>query len=473
MNHPKPRGAAAPTAPVRAEHPTDVRPAGLDRRDVLRLGLGAAAGLALGGRAAPAAAQLTDYRALVCVFLFGGNDACNMLVPRSAAEYDVYARSRQNLAVANGDLIPVMPLDPDGAQYGFHPRMPEVARLFQSGRLGVVANVGPMIRPTTRDEALAGAVPLPPQLFSHNDQQEQWQTLKGRTQLRTGWAGRIADELAAATAAQRLPVNVSYFGTQSFQIGAAAAPYVLGPDGASTYFVLTDPTAGLRVERRAAFDALLAQPTANPIRRALVDVHRRSLATASTVNAALAGVPPLATAFPAGVFGDQLRAAARLIGARGPLGIRRQVFLVAMGGFDTHDDQNRLQPQLFGELSAGLAAFQAALDELGVADSVVTFTQSDFGRTLTSNGDGTDHGWGAHQLVMGNAVRGRRIHGRMPRLEIGGPDDTTGGRIIPTQACDQYAATLAKWFGATDAQVDAIAPNARNFPQRYLGFLPT
>ena len=447
----------------------------LDRRGFLRAGALGAAGLALGGAgvlgAAPARAAFADYRALVCVFLYGGNDAFNAFVPRSAAEHAVYARSRQNLAVPRDALLPVSPSNPDGAQYGFHPRMTEVAGLFESGRLAVVANVGPLLVPVTKAEALARARPVPPQLFSHNDQQEQWQTLKGAGPLATGWAGRIADALAGEVGGQQLPVAVSLAGTTSFQIGERSLPYVLGEDGATTYFVLTNPQAAFHAERRAAFERLLAAPTSNPIRRALVDVHRRSMGTAERVNAALAATPPLAATFPPGPLGAQLRMVARAIAARERLAIRRQVFLVAMGGFDTHDDQNRLQPDLLGELSAGLGAFQGALDELGVADRVVTFTQSDFGRTLTSNGDGTDHGWGAHQLVLGAPVRGRTVYGRMPRLEIGGPDDLGGGRIVPTLAVDQYAATLARWFGVPDAQLDGIAPNLRQFAERDLGFV--
>jgi uncharacterized protein (DUF1501 family) len=459
-----------PTPQIHVAERVD-RPDALSRRDLLKLGLAGAAGLAAGGFASPASAELTDYRALVCVFLLGGNDSFNMIVPRSAAEYAAYSRSRQNLAIANADLLPITPTVSDGAQYGFHPRMTAVARLFEAGRLGVVANVGPLVQPATKAQVLANAVPLPPQLFSHNDQQEQWQTLKGRSQVRTGWAGRIADELASQTTAQKLPVGVSFAGTLSFQIGTAATPYVLGTDGAPAYFLLTNPQAAFYAERRAMFQTLLDASTTQPIRRALADVHRRSLSTADAVNAALAAAPPLATTFPTGSLGDQLRAVARTIAARDALSVKRQVFLVTAGGYDTHDVQNQAQPTLLGDLSAALGAFDAALTELGVADRVVTFTQSDFGRTLTSNGDGTDHGWGGHQLVMGAAVRGRTIHGTMPNLEIGGADDVGGGRIVPTQSVDQYAATLARWFGLDEAAIDRIAPGLGAFPTRTLGFV--
>lgn len=443
----------------------------LDRRAFLRAGMLGAAGAALALRTTETPAAITDYRALVCVFLLGGNDSFNMLVPRSAAEYAVYARSRQNLAVNAASLLPVTALNPDGAQYGFHPRMPEVAQLFEAGRLGVVANIGPLVQPVTRAEVLAGGPVVPPQLFSHNDQQEQWQTLKGRNAITSGWAGRIADALQPELASQELPVGISLTGVLPFQVGAATTPYVLGTDGAPTYFALTDPTVAFYAERRTAFEAQLSASTPSPLRRALADVHRRSLATADRVNAALGRGPALATPFPVGQLSAQLRAVARLISVRNELALKRQVFLVAIGGFDTHDDQNELQPGLLGNVSASLGAFQAALDELGVSDRVVTFTQSDFGRTLTSNGDGTDHGWGSHQLVMGGPVVGRTIHGTMPNLEIGGVDDVGGGRIVPTQSVDQYAATLARWFGLDEPTIDRVVPGLARFPTRGLGFV--
>jgi uncharacterized protein (DUF1501 family) len=427
------------------------------------------AGAAL-GMTPRARADFTDYRALVCVFLYGGNDSFNMLVPRSTAEYNVYAASRQNLAVAQNTLLPITPSTQDGALYGLHPRMGSLLPLFTGGDLALVANTGPLVRLVTRAEVLDRSAPLPPQLFSHNDQQDQWQTAKGRIELRTGWAGRAADLLADDLAAQRLPMNISYTGTTVFQIGGTSSPYVLSEDGAPSYFVLTDPTAYLYAERRQMFERLLNRSYSSPIARSVNAVHRRSLQYADTANAALARAPALQTAFPPSDLAGQLRAVARAIAVRGELAMQRQVFLVAAGGFDTHDNQNTLQPNLLGDVADSLAAFQAALAEIGMADGVVTFTQSDFGRTLTSNGDGTDHGWGGHQIVMGGPVRGGDIYGTMPRLEIDGPDDAGAGRMIPTQSVDQYAATLLRWFGLTEPQLYSALPNLANFARRDLGF---
>jgi uncharacterized protein (DUF1501 family) len=255
-----------------------------------------------------------------------------------------------------------------------------------------------------------------------------------------------------------------------FQIGSNSSPYVLGDDGAPSYFVLIDPSAYLYAERRQMFERLLNRSYSSAIARSVNAVHRRSLQYADIANAALARAPSLQTAFPQSDLAGQLRAVARTISVRGELAMRRQVFLVSAGGFDTHDNQNTLQPNLLGDVADSLAAFQAALAEIGVDGSVVTFTQSDFGRTLTSNGDGTDHGWGGHQIVMGGPVRGGDIYGTMPRLEIGGPDDAGAGRMIPTQSVDQYAATLLRWFGLTEPQLDSTLPNLANFARRDLGF---
>jgi uncharacterized protein (DUF1501 family) len=452
-------------------------PVNMDRRLFLKGAALASAGVGLGhlpgvafSQFAGTAAALPDYRALVCVFLFGGNDSYNMVVPRSQAEYDVYARSRQNLAIAQDQLLPITALNPDGAQYGFHPAMTGAQALFAQGACAVLANVGPLVQPVTRAQYLNGSVPLPPQLFSHNDQQDQWQTLKGRTVVKTGWAGRIADLLQAAAGDGRVPINVSLAGTVAQQAGAKTTPYSMGRTGAPEFTGLTTANA-VTSGRKTAFESLLDGAGAGIYGRAFASVEKRAIATAANVNAALAKAPAFTTVFPTSGLGAQLQMVAKLIAVRADLGVSRQVFFVSTGGFDTHDDQIADQPVLLGDVSASLKAFYDATAELGLADKVLALTQSDFGRTLTSNGDGTDHGWGGHQLVVGGGVLGQRIYGTMPRLEIGGVDDTSGGRIIPTTGVDQVVATLARWFGVADADLDAVAPNAKNFPTKVLGFV--
>jgi uncharacterized protein (DUF1501 family) len=426
--------------------------------------------------------EFADYRALVCVFLFGGNDSWNMLVPRSQAEYNVYAATRQNLAVPLADLVPVTLAAPDagGWQFGLHPAMAGVAGLFNAGRAAFVANVGPLLAPTSLAQYQNYSVALPPQLYSHNDQQDQWHTLKGRAQSKAGWAGRIADVLASRVAAQQMPLNVSLAGQSRFLVGNTSVPYTMGPSG-PTPFLGFGP-AGNPVSRRPAFAAVAAADYGTVYERAFAEVQQRAVEFGDGITSALAGAPeftalPNAPPTPLSGLATQLRTVAKLIATRDRLQMSRQIFFVTVGGFDTHDDQLVDQPNLLATVSDGLQRFDEAMQQIALSQSVTVFTQSDFGRTLTSNGDGTDHAWGGAQIVTGGAVAGGRLYGQYPLLRIGArigtdrADDTGGGRFIPTTSSDQYAATLARWFGVADADLATVAPSINNFAQRDLGFL--
>lgn len=270
---------------------------GVDRRRFLGFAAAAGGALAAGLIAREARADTSGYRALVAVFLYGGNDAFNMVVPRSDAEYAVYAASRQNLAVPQSALLPIAPLTPDGASWGLHPSMSGVQRLFAAHRLAVVASTGPLVVPATKAEVLARSVDLPPQLFSHNDQQDQWQTLEGRGLLATGWAGRVADQLEAELASQQLPMNVSVTGTVPLHVATRAAPYVVGEQGVVQHIALTDSVFGGPARRRA-FEALLHTRQPTIYGRALSEVHERALLYAERAQAALARAPLLRTTFP-------------------------------------------------------------------------------------------------------------------------------------------------------------------------------
>jgi uncharacterized protein (DUF1501 family) len=420
------------------------------------------------------AASFSDYKALVCVFLFGGNDSFNLVVPRSQAEYNVYAASRQNLAIAQNQLIPINPLVSDGASYGFNPAMTGLAQLFEQSRCAVVANVGPLIAPTTKTQYQDKSVPLPPQLFSHNDQQDQWQSLKGRNLLKSGWAGRIADVMAPQVTGQQLALNASLSGQSLLQAGNTTVPYIMGSNGAVSFTGFG--ASGNNLARRQAFERIAKATFGTVYERGFAEVHQRAVLFSDRVNQALALAPSLVslpdnppTAL--SPLATQLRTVAKLIAVRDQLGMSRQIFFVATGGFDTHDDQLADQPGLLGNISTSLKSFYDATVELGISNAVTTFTESDFGRTLTSNGDGTDHAWGGIQLVMGDGVRGRIIYGQYPRLEINGPDDVGAGRMIPTTSADQYAATLAKWFGVAPTDLPQVAPSIGNFATQDLGFL--
>ena len=456
----------------------------IKRRQLLKIAAAGGIAYAFGrlpeavhAQVAGASPPFADYKALVCVFLFGGNDSWNMVVPRSAAEYAAYQRSRQNLAIEQTALLPINPLvpDPGGALFGLHPSLPEIATLFEQDQAcAIVANVGPLLVATTKAQYQAQSVPLPPQLFSHNDQQDQWHSLKGRSVAKTGWAGRVADALSGQ-ANQSIALNISLAGQTLFQAGATSVPYAMGPTGPVNYFGLVEPDP-YSVARRGGFENVIGASYGTVYERGFSQVQQRALAAAQGINTALAAVrppnaAPFATAFPASPLGTQLKTVAEMIAVRDRLQVSRQIFFVATGGFDTHDDQAQDQPGLLANVSRCMSAFYRATVEMGVAASVTAFTQSDFGRTLTSNGDGTDHAWGGIQLVVGGAVRGRMIYGRYPVLEIGGADDVGGGRMIPAVSSDQYVATLARWFGVAEAQLVSIAPAIGGFAQRDLGFI--
>ena len=447
--------------------------AAFNRRQFLKAGGASAAfastpGLAF-AQGVGTAAPFPDYKALVCVFLFGGNDSFNMLVPRSNAEYGVYAQSRQNLAIEQNLLLPISAASAGSVDYGLHFSMGGIKDLFDAGSAAFVSNMGPLVQPTTRDDFFNKSVLLPPQLFSHNDQQDQWLSLKGAGVSKTGWAGRIADLIRLNVAGQQMATNASLFGSSLFQSAEETIAYVMGPQGPIPFDGFGDTTPFL--EQRQAFENILAASYGSIYERAFAEVQQRATASADLVSGVIEPPPGFdTTAFPPTQLGFQLETVARLIERRDQLDMQRQIFFVGTGGFDSHDDQNDNQPALLGGISDAISAFYNATVDIGVADSVTTFTQSDFGRTLTSNGDGSDHAWGGVQLVVGGSVMGD-MYGTYPLLAIDGPDDVGGGRMIPTTSADQYAATLARWFGIEDADLGMVAPNIDNFIDRDLGFM--
>jgi uncharacterized protein (DUF1501 family) len=449
----------------------------LNRRQFLRSSTAAAVMAATPGLAYSqmfgSAAPFSDYRALVCVFLFGGNDSFNMLVPTSTAEYNAYAASRNQLAIAKEDLLPINPvLGAENFDFGIHPSMGGLKSLLDDGKAAFLANVGPLVVPTTRDDVFNKSVPLPPQLFSHNDQQDQWLSLKGVATSKTGWAGRIADLIRDNVVAQKMATNASLFGTNTLQSAEETIAYVMGPNGPFEFYGFSNDPETLQGQQRLAFEAIATANHGSVYERAFGDVQQRAISSADTVLGALRNpsTPTFDGLFPSSQLATQLRTVAQLIAVRDELQMQRQIFFVAMGGFDTHDDQQILQPGLLGDVSASLTAFQAALASLSVEQDVTTFTSSDFGRTLTSNGDGSDHAWGGHQLILGGGVAGNAIYGNYPVPEIGGLEDVGGGRYVPSTSADQYAATLARWFGVEEADIGAVAPSLANFNVKDLGF---
>jgi uncharacterized protein (DUF1501 family) len=446
------------------------------RREFLRSAIGATlAGRVLAGSSslallAPAARAQGiggDYKALVMVFLYGGNDSFNLLVPRDPAGHAEYAAARSAIALPQAQLLPITPRTPDGRQYGLHPSTPELQDLFAREQLAFVANVGPLLYPVTRPQFLERSVPLPPQLFSHNDQQPLWQVDAADARDRRGWGGRLAD-LVLAGGDPKTPLSLSLAGTNEFHNGQRAMPFQLGAQGPIPLEGFDE--GGPR--RRQAFDAVRGAAYPSLLVDEYAGIERKALRFNERVADALRDAPQIPVSFPPGALGAQLAMVARLLSVRARFGVSRQTFFVAQGGYDTHDRELDDHPRLLRELARALDAFQRATEFLGLGAQVTTFTASDFGRSLTSNGDGTDHGWGGHQLVVGGAVRGGDIYGAMPSLVLGGADDCADtGLIIPKRSADEYGATLARWFGIGEAELRLVFPNLDRFERPDLGFM--
>lgn len=446
----------------------------------LRL-MGAVADPANGPRVPNVGAAVdSDYKAIVCLFLAGGNDANNLIAPSDPTGYGLYSAGRGALALPQASLLGVTPRTSDGYTYGFHPAMPEARALFNQGNLAVLANVGTLCVPTTKTQYTTNSVPLPRQLFSHNDQQVEWESSIPDKPFTTGWGGRLADLTNAFNTNNSISMSISLNGTNSFQVGNNVVQYAVSPNGAISLTgssTSTTTAAGLRT--RAQND-LLAAANNNLFETAFAGLTANSISDSALLATILSGTPPFTTAFPATNLGNQLRTIARLIASSRELGLKRQVFFARVGGWDLHDQQvvagntgAGAHANLLGDVSRSMAAFFNATRELGIDRQVTTFTASDFGRTFNTNGDGSDHGWGSHHLIMGGAVSGNNIYGRMPTWTSNGsgPDDTGRGRWIPSTSVDEYAATLAKWFGVSATNLPVVLPNIGRFAKPDLGFM--
>jgi len=443
------------------------------RRGFIRLGAATVGTMALRPFGLlPALAQNgSDYRALVCVFLFGGNDSNNTIVPMDDASFKAYTSLRANLALTAADLTaPITSLS--GTPYAFHGKLAEVASLFSSNELAVVANVGSLVQPLTRAQYQSAQTPLPSNLFSHSDQQLEWQTSVAQGRSSTGWAGRAADFIASqGINTSNFPAFMSLAGNSLLGTGASTQPVAVTP-GQSLQLAGFNTTAASQA-RLNALIGLLTSDNGVSLVQAANDTMANSVGDAQALTSALAKVTPLKTVFPKTSLGAQLQEVAQIIQVHADLGMRRQIFFVSLGGFDTHTAELATHNTLYPQLSQALAAFYDATQELNLADSVTTFTESDFSRTFQpTSGNGSDHAWGSHQLVLGGAVLGGQVFGTFPAFALGGPDDTdTRGRWIPTLSVDQYGATLSSWFGVPASALPTVFPNLANFPANNIGFL--
>lgn len=429
------------------------------------------------GPATAAAGPSSDFKALVCLFLAGGNDGNNLIVPTDTTGYQNYASGRGMLALPRGSLLGVQPRTADGHSYGFHPALGELQSLFGQGRLALLANVGTLAVPTTRAQYIARSVPLPLQLFSHSDQQVQWQSSVPDKPFTSGWGGRVADLTNAFNSNNTVSMSITLDGQNEFQVGRDVVQFAVNPGGAVALSNPGLPAAVAGIRTRALNDLMAAQ-YGNLFDAAFGGINRTAIANSDAISSYLAGPAPFASVFPSTHLGQQLRTIARLIAAAPQLNLKRQVFFARMGGYDLHggqiDGSNPLlgaHAALLRDVSQSLSAFYNATVELGCASQVTTFSASDFGRSFNTNGDGSDHGWGNHHFILGGAVQGGDIYGRMPEWRIDGPDDIGHGRWIPTTSVDEYSATLARWFGVSATDLPVVFPNLGRFAKPNLGFL--
>jgi len=419
------------------------------------------------------AQSYTDYKALVCIFLYGGNDSNNTIVPiDDYAQYSA-VRGQSDVGLGVNQLVPIKPASP-ARRYGLHPQLDDLAPIFAANKLAVVCNVGTLAVPLTRAQYQSGTGKAPRNLFSHSDQQLQWQGLLPGAIANTGWGGRIADTTLAGNAVLGIPGVLSMGGGALFTIGQTSIPLALPGDNGNGLDGDFDTAAGQI--RYTALQKLLEVDLDSTLVAKAASVMSLALKSAKAINDAVGTTPAAVQAAFNGVYSDlanQLQRAATLIGARTTLGVNRQIFFCSIGGFDTHASQRSGQDGLLNDLGRGLAAFQKAMDGLGVASQVTTFTMSDFNRTFRVNSNqGTDHAWGSHQFVMGGAVKGGTFYGTFPQLILDGPDDAgSEGQWIPTTSLDQFGGTIAKWFGVPAASMTQVFPNLGAFPSADLGFL--
>lgn len=452
----------------------------LNRRRFLRLGARTlcGAGLALGSnpwqtlaRAADGEFnQHQDYRALVCVYLEGGIDGFSLLVPTGSAEYSEYANSRQDLTIDRTSLHDLQNSNSAIGSCGLNPHAGAIKPLYDNGQLAFVSNVGTLIEPTTKEQYENQAVRLPTQLFSHSDQEIQWQQLQGQTTSTEGWGALAAQQLSAHQQKDYL-TSVTLSGSNYWQSGGGQRPFSMKSSGLVEYAGMSDGSEWQR-PRVESFHRINEKNYSNVYMDAYADLQQRAASITTELGQVLDSQAPMSTPVPVeNQLAEDLAMVARLISTHEMLGMKRQIFYVSMDGFDVHDAQNKELPWLFSQLGDALSWFQATLYDMGMSEKVTTFTASDFGRSLTSNGDGTDHGWGNHHMVMGGAVNGADIYGAMPRMSVDGPDAVRNGRVVPTLAASQYAATMLRWAGLEDAGLDEALPDLGNFAQRDLGFL--
>lgn len=436
-----------------------------------------------------AQSAVSDYKALVCVFMNGGNDGNNMLIPLDTnpsspykySDYSAIRNATNGLGLPSANLLPITPISL-GIPFGLHPAMTELQSLFNQQKLAVLCNTGTLVEPLTKTQYQNSPSKRPYQLFSHSDQVTQQQSSYSATPAQTGWAGRTSDIMSTLNGNAPLPMVISVAGTSIFTTGATTRPLAISPapTALNQVLVLNSYTFNAPAGSRSwAYDQIRAINDAR-----LVKASNDTTAQALLASAALSQEQTPAIAFPNTTLGNQLKQVAKVIKAnlnQPALGLKRQIFFCQLGGFDHHSAQINGQQTLLAQVSQAMKAFYDETVALGVPDKVTTFTLSDFGRTFQPAGSGaaavgSDHAWGNHQFVLGGAVKGGDFYGTYPRLTLGGADDTDSGstprgRWIPTTSIDQYAATLAAWYGLNASDIPLVFPFVGRFASSNLGFL--
>ncbi len=404
-----------------------------------------------------------EYKAMVCLYFDGGADSFNMLIPTSTEEYGFYANARSNLALNTADTLPISPINVGGVPYGLHPSLVGMQSMFNSGNLCFLNNIGTLVNPINKQQFYNEEVPVPLGLFSHSDQNNQWQTAEVRERLYKGWAGRISDLLYDTNTNDKISMNISFSGSNQFQSSEKNVEYTVNSYSRSGLTGYED-MYGWGIERRAAINKMFSNSFTDPFKSTYTNSFKTSLDASLEFQAAIDEVPEFVTPFDNnnGLSND-FKMVAKIIAAREKLGFTRQIFFINFGGWDNHDELLNEQVSLFNRVDKALSEFNEVLKEIGMHDSVVTFSMSEFARTLSSNGNGTDHAWGGNVFAMGGPVNGNRFFGQYPSLILDGDLDVGGGVMIPTTPNDLYFAELALWFGVPKTELTTVLPNLNNF----------
>ncbi|MBC7884515.1 MAG: DUF1501 domain-containing protein [Saprospiraceae bacterium] len=415
-----------------------------------------------------------DYKALICLYLGGGADSFNMIVPKSTSEYQSYAESRGNLALPFDSLLTINPLNVGGISYGLHPSLPGIQSLFDQGKICFINNIGTLLNPINKQQFEAGSIPIPLGLFSHSDQANQWHTGVSDHRLIKGWAGRISDLLYSVNESSKISMNISLAGINTFQSSNKNVAYTINNEGATGLDGYGEMYAA-GPARTTAIDKMFGRTYNDPFRDNYKSIFRGSLDASIHFQTAIDEIPEFNTNFSDTYLSGSFRMIAKIMAAREKLGFTRQIFFIDYGGWDTHDELLGEQNYLFDEVDHAISEFNAVTEELQLTNDVLTFSMSEFGRTLTSNGNGTDHAWGGNVFVMGGTVKGNRMFGQYPELSLGNNLDIGGGVLIPTTPNDLYFAELALWFGVPPSDLTTVLPNLGKFytpgAEAPLGFL--